>query len=149
MFPRSKKQETKQIEAGGDAIDWSNMVLGMMSVPKRHWIKKPKQKGGRNILYGDNLAKRLTPAWLERAIRSAGRPKKQSGGRLSHMDKGLDQYAAVMGVKNPYGQRGGYLAMRKLMMASQPHIFRGQRGPGLFSIFTRPLARLFGKKVTK
>ena len=39
--------------------------------------------------------------------------------------------------------------MRKLMMASQPKIFRRQRGAGVFSIFTRPLARLFGKKVTK
>ena len=66
------------------------------------------------------------------------------------MDKlGLDLYAAMVGVKNPDGERGGNLAMRKLMMASQPKIFRGQRGAGLFSIFTRPLARLFCKKVTK
>ena len=35
------------------------------------------------------------------------------------------------------------------MMASQPKIFRRQSGAGLFRIFTRPLARLTGKKVTK
>ena len=71
------------------------------------------------------------------------------GSGLTHLDKlGLDLYAAMMGVKNPYRQRGGNL-MKELMMASQPKTARRQRGAGLLSIFTRPLLRLFGKKVTK
>ena len=103
-------------------------------------------------------------------------PARQRGDRLSHLNKlGLDLYAASMGVKNPYGQKGGNLAMRKLMMSSQSKIFTWQRGTGIFgtlsgtnmlrdilqkelekrkkqrgagllSIFTRPSARLFGKK---
>ena len=93
-----------------------------------------------------------------------------------------DLIAASFGVKNPARQRGGNLAMRKVLMATDPRrlsIFpkRGQRGAGIFGTFsranmlldilqkedkrkkqhgagllsfiTRPLARLFGKKVTK
>ena len=111
MFPRPKKRKTKQIGAVGDAIDWSNMFLGMIGVPPAYHIKKPKQKGGRFHL-----------------------PRLPS---LSELEKQWKK------------QRGGNLVMRKLMMASQPKIFRRQCGAGLFSIFTQPLARLFGKKVTK
>ena len=68
-----------------------------------------------------------------------------------------DVLAAMFGVPNPERQRGGRLTpqqMRTLMRATDPRrlgIFpkRGQRGAGLFSFITRPLARLFGKKVTK
>ena len=94
--PRKGRQPLPQFGAGGDAIDWSNLFLGMMGVPPAYHIKKPKQKGGR-----------LTPQQI-----------------------------------------------RTLMRATDPRrlgIFpkRGQRGAGLFSFIIRPLARLFGKKVTK
>ena len=52
-------------------------------------------------------------------------------------------------------QRGGRLTLRQmktLTRATDPRrlgIFPQQRGAGLLSIFTRSLARLFGKKVTK
>ena len=111
---------------GPDAVDWANLFLS--SVPFLPTIKRPKQKGGRNILYGNNLGKQLTPAWIERAIRSAGRSKKRKGGRLTPRQ------------------------MKTLRRATDPRrlgIFPQQRGAGLLSFITRPLARLFGKKVSK
>ena len=94
--PRKGRQPLPQFGAGGDAIDWSNLFLGMMGVPPVYHIEKPKQKGGR-----------LMPR-----------------------------------------------QMRTLMRATDPRrlgIFpkREQRGAGLLSFITRPLARLLGKKVTK
>ena len=143
--PRKGRQPLPQFGAGADPIDLANFTLGMLGI-----TPMKKQRGG------------AMPAWfdeIDRAIRSWHNPnwkdpsKKQRGGRLRGLrDFGLGAlHKAMMGGSLTREQAS---MMKGLMMATDPRrlgIFpkRGQRGAGLLSIFTRPLARLFGKKITK
>ena len=125
--PRKGLQPLPQFGAGGDAIDWSNLFLGMMGVPPVYHIKKPKQKGGR-----------LTPRQMRTLMRATD-PR-------------------CLGIFPKRGQRGGAMSAwldeidRSIRSWHNPNWkdpLKKQRGAGLFSFITRPLARLFGKKVTK
>ena len=137
--PRKRSQPLPQFGAGADPIDLANFTLGMLGI-----TPMKKQRGGRLRDFGLGA--------LHKAM-MGGRLTREQASMMKELMMATDPRR--LGIFPKRRQRGGAMPAwfdeidRAIRSWHNPNWKKKQRGSGLFSIFTRPLARLFGKKMTK